>query len=106
MWRWISLLLVLVLLASNGYWLYLALDWGSAEKYRQLMAYERENQVEALKRLSDHFVQGSSKADLYETLAVVFPEEELFEKEGAVNCTWLSFPFTPEGLVDGIEVVP
>ena len=106
MWKWVSIVLLLVLLLTNGFWLYLALDWGSGEKYRQQTAYERENQVEALKSLAEHFISGSSKVDLADTLAEVFPDEDPFEKEGAANCLWLSFPISPEGLVEGIEVSP
>ncbi len=106
MWKWISVLLLLVLVLSNGFWLYLALDWASGEKYRQNTAYVRDHQIDALKDLAGHFVNGSSKKALDETLAIVFPDDEPFEKEGAINCLWLSFPVSPDGLVEGIEVSP
>jgi hypothetical protein len=106
MWKWLAFVLLLVLVLSNGVWLYLALDWASGEKYRQMESYERQNQVNALRDLSNHFVTGSTKTELSETLALVFPDHEPFEKDGAIHAMWLSFPTTPEGLVQAVNVSP
>ncbi len=97
--KWIAISLGVLLLLTNGFWVYSAIDLAATEKYRQQEEYENRNRIKALTKLNGHFVKGMSKEKLTAILKEQFPDSEPFEKEGALNTLWLSFKLNKEGKV-------
>jgi hypothetical protein len=56
-----------------------------------------------LKAVTTEFVRGSSKEQLLETLGRALPEDEPFEKEGAIHVTFLSFPISDDDSIAGVR---
>ncbi|MCP4330647.1 MAG: hypothetical protein GY791_19815 [Alphaproteobacteria bacterium] len=103
MWKWTCAGLLVLLMASNAWWLYQAIDLAVTEKYRQAEKYEQERTTSSLIRISNELVRGYLKQDLIALLRKTHPETDLFEKEGALHIPFLSFPLDKNGRVEGIE---
>lgn len=103
MWKWTSAVLLILLIGSNGWWLYQAIDLAVTEKYRQQEDYEALRTIVALKAVTSELVRGSSKQQLIDTLGRALPEEEPFEKEGAINLLFLSFPIADDNTIAGVQ---
>lgn len=103
MWKWTSAALLILLLGTNGWWLYQAIDSLVTEKYRQQVEYEADSTITALKAVTTELVRGSSKQHLIEVLGRSLPDAEPFEKEGAINITFLSFPIADDGSIAGVR---
>ena len=80
MWKWTSAILLVLLIGSNGWWLYHAVDLAVSEKYRQQKEYEAGRTISALKAITTEVARGSSKERLLETLGRALPEDEPYEK--------------------------
>jgi hypothetical protein len=106
MLKWIAIVLAILLIGSNGFWLYAAVDLMVTEKYRQQEEYERRHQIEALVRLTDRLVQGMDKDRLRIILEDQFPDYKPFEKEGYLNSLWISFEIGSNNEIVGVEVYP
>ena len=103
MWKWTSAILLILLIGSNGWWLYQAIDLAVTEKYRQQEQYEADRTISALKAVTTEYVRGSSKEQLLETLGRVFPDDEPWEKEGAIHVMLLSFPIADDDSISGVR---
>ena len=103
MWKWTSAILLILLIGSNGWWLYQAIDLAVTDKYRQQQEYEADRTISALKTVTTEFVRGSSKEQLLDTLNRTFPDDEPFEKDGAIHVAFLSFPIADDGLISGVQ---
>jgi hypothetical protein len=103
MWKWTSAILLVLLIGTNGWWLYQAIDLVVTEKYRQQEEYEADRTISALKAVTTELIRGSSKQQLLDTLGRALPEEEPFEKEGAINVTFLSFPIAGDDSIAGVR---
>lgn len=103
MWKWTSAILLVLLIGSNGWWLYQAIDLAVTEKYRQQEEYEADRTILALKAITSELIRGSTKEQLLETLGRALPEDEPFEKEGAVHVSFLSFSITDDESVAGVR---
>ncbi len=103
MWKWTSAILLVLLIGSNGWWLYQAVDLVVTEKYRQQEEYEADRTISALKAVTSELVRGMSKDELGEVLQRAMPDANPFEKEGAINVTFLSFPVTDDDLIGGVQ---
>ena len=103
MWKWTSAILLALLIGSNGWWLYQAIDLAVTEKYRQQEEYEADRTILALKAITSELIRGSTKEQLLETLGRALPEDEPFEKESAVHVSFLSFPITDDESVAGVR---
>ncbi|MET0064977.1 MAG: hypothetical protein ABW076_01390 [Candidatus Thiodiazotropha sp.] len=82
-----------LLVVSNGAWIYAAIDLAVTEKYRQQLGYEQENSLLAYQKLSRHLVDGMPKADVMAVLTDAFPEITPFEKDGCLVAGWIELPF-------------
>ena len=89
--KWVIGLLVSLLLATNGFWFYLALDHLSNQKYRQQEKYEAVNRAKALEDLCNKLAGGMQKNDAIRLLNDLSPDFEAYEKEGRLSTIWLSF---------------
>lgn len=103
MTKWISVILGTLLLVTNAWWFYATLDQGVTLSHREQLLYEYSNRVLALSQVTNHFVKGKGKEEVLQVLREALPEEEPFEKEGALNTTWVSFQLTKGGTVSSVE---
>lgn len=92
-----------LLIGTNGFWLYSFVDRMVTEKYRQQEEYERENRLNALTKLNGHFVNGMRKEELTKILKQLFPETEPFEKDGYLNTSGLSYKVNGNGKIDATK---
>jgi hypothetical protein len=97
--KWIAVVLGGLLLLTNGFWLYSAIDLAVTEKYRQQGEYEAEHRIEALENLCNKLVGGMPKSEAVKLLNELSPEFEAYEKEGRLNTIWLSFKVNEQGNV-------
>ena len=61
MTKWIAIILGVLLISTNSYWVYMAIDLAVTEKYRQQEEYEMKNIIEAQTKLNHYFVNGMPK---------------------------------------------
>ncbi len=97
--KWIAVVLGCLLLLTNGFWLYSAIDLAVTEKYRQQGEYEAENRIKALESLCNKLVSGMPKPEAETLLNSLSPDFEVYEKEGRLNTIWLSFKLDESGHV-------
>jgi hypothetical protein len=102
MWKWISAGLLVLLLGSNGWWTYLALEVLSVEKYRQMEHDGQESMLTTLFAITNELVHGLEKQALLELIENTVPDARPFEKGRAINIPSISFPLGPDGKVCGI----
>lgn len=92
---------VVLLVLTNGFWLYAAIDLMVTEKYRQQVEYERIHSIDALNKLLTDYVHGIPKDELRARLERVFPDDMIFEKDGSLIGPWISFEITNEDKIAG-----
>jgi hypothetical protein len=95
--------LAVLLIGTNAWWLYHAVDHGVTLAYRDQMLYEMANRASALSEISSHFLKGKTRAEAAALLQGLFPADQPYEKEGALHTTWLSLQLGANGTVVGIE---
>ena len=103
MLKWVTVLLGLLLIGSNAWWLYVTIDQAITQSYREQVLYEYANRVIALSEVSARCLRGRTEAEVTSLLKDTFPSEEPFTKDGAVNTLWLSFRLDDENRVSGID---
>ena len=99
MFKWIAIVLGVLLLITNGFWFYSAVDLASSEKYRQQEEYEAKHKTEALKNLCSKLVSGMQKNAAIKLLNEISPEFKAYEKEGRINTIWVSLKIDEQGKV-------
>ena len=97
--KWVAIVLGVLLIATNGFWLYSAVDLAATEKYRQQEKYETKHRIEAFEKLCSKLVGGMKKADAIKLLNDVSPDFNAYEKESHLNTIWLSFKLDKQGNV-------
>ena len=95
--------LSVLLIGSNGWWLYQAADQAATNKYRGQEQYETTNRAEALGKLADACVRGRDKGEVQSLLQRLFPDDTHFEKDGAIHTAWISLKTTADGKIAGLE---
>jgi len=85
-------ILSVLLLASNAFWLYQVIDTGVTLTYRDQQTYELE---ETRKQLMATFPEIAKKAKKDEIIAAAkkYTDQEVFEKDGCTWVGWLGFKF-------------
>ena len=94
--RWVVVVLSVLLVGSNGYWLYTALDAGVTISYAQQRIYELEEATKELMALLPEVAKGADRGQII-AAASKLTDQEPFEKDG---CTWvgrLGFRFDDNG---------
>ena len=97
--KWLAITFGLLLVVTNGAWVYAAIDLAVTEKYRQQIQYENENKLMAYEGLARHFLDGMSKSEVMVVLKARLPEEKPFEKEGCLVAGWVQLPMANDGRV-------
>lgn len=95
-------ILVVLLLASNTFWLYRQFDDNVTQAYLSQERYEGANRQIAAMVIASDAVRYKSKEEVQALLKRLFPNEIVFEKESALHTAWLTFPLTTQGQVSGI----
>ncbi|MFK7844556.1 MAG: hypothetical protein AB8G77_04585 [Rhodothermales bacterium] len=103
LWPTVSLLLVLLLVGSNIWWLYRELDDITTSKYQGQMLYERSESLKSLQAIIPDLASGKSKEEIVELIEEVLKEEG-YEKEGATWIGWLGLTFDDDGQL--VKVMP
>ena len=101
--KWIAAGLGVLLIVTNGFWLYMAADSLVTEKYRQAEDYERDRYAEALRNLVDHYVAGTPKHEMAAILETRFPDSLVFEKDGQLHASFISFTIGPDGNIASVS---
>ena len=104
--KWLILVLVFSLVATNGLWLYAAIDLMATEKYRQQLEYQQGKQIDSLKVLTSYLVSGMNKEKLRLMLEEKFPSDVIFEKEGFIFGAGLSFQIGSQDTIVGVTTNP
>ena len=98
--------LVVLLAASNTFWMYRQFDHNVTHAYQSLERYESANRQIATTLIASDAVRDKLKEEVQALLKRLFPNEIVFEKESALHTAWLTFPLTPQGRVSGIAADP
>jgi hypothetical protein len=85
-------ILVVLLLASNVFWLYQVLDTGVTLSYRDQQTYELEETRKQLMATLPEVAKYATKAEII-AAASKHTDQEVFEKEGCTWVGWMGFKF-------------
>ena len=99
-------LLALLLVASNGFWLYREFDQGITQTYRSQERYENANRLVAASLIASEVVRERPKAEVSALLKRLFPTEPVFKKDGALHTIWLVLPVNSDGRVSQVAIDP
>ena len=90
--KWSIAILCLLLLATNGFWFYHAIDQGVTNSYRDSQIYELRETNNQLMAMLPEVASHTPKPDLV-TIAQKHTQLEAFEKDGCFWVGWLGFKF-------------
>lgn len=88
----IALILGLLLLFSNGWWLYQFIDKGITQSYADQQIYELEETRKQLMKSLPSIVENMPKDKLIEIVAQ-YSDMDKFEKDGCVWIGWIGLKF-------------
>ena len=97
----ICIVLSVLLLSSNVWWVYRSIDGASVAKYREQMLYESVEALEQTIALLPGVAGQTSREDIVEAAETV-AETEAFEKDGRVWVGWLGFKFEEGGKLESV----
>jgi hypothetical protein len=102
-WKITTFVLIILLIGSNAWWLYSAINTGVTNMYKEQMIYER---TEMLKQLISVTPELSSAKSKNEIVSIVKKSTDLapFEKEGFVWVGWTGLKFDNEDKL--VKVTP
>lgn len=98
--------LVALLLASNAFWLHREIDQRVIWAYQGQERYESANREIAAAVMASDSVRDKPKEEIEVQLKQLFPNDQVFEKDGALHTTWLTLPLTSQGRVSGVAADP
>ncbi len=101
MLKWIVSSVIILLIGSNLFLIYLVIDRAVTSKYQDMVQHERQQQIEELNSITNHFVSGMDKEKLISLLNEL--GYETFEKDGAIHARSLAFKVDDEGMVTGVK---
>ncbi|TLU61890.1 hypothetical protein FE810_13825 [Thalassotalea litorea] len=94
--------LTILLIFSNGYWLFASLDSGVTASYQSQELYEYKNTQEQLLKTFKEVASGKSKSDVVR-IAEKYSETPAFDKDGCTWIGWLGFKFDEQGVFQDID---
>lgn len=97
--KWVAITLGILLIATNGAWLYGAIDLAVTEKYRQQIEYENKQSLQAYEVLASYFLVGMHRTEVLNIVRKRFPEIEPFEKKDCLIAGWVMLPVGQDGRV-------
>lgn len=99
-----AIILGVLLIVSNLYWLYAILDHGVTLTYRNQELYEYKETQKQLLSMLPEVARNRSKEDIIE-IAQKHSSSEPFEKEGCTWVGWLGFKFTENSELENVSWV-
>ena len=99
------IILCLLLVASNIFWLYSAIDSGVTRAYMGQQIYEADNSSDQAVGMLKKLLTGKTKSEV-QALAQEFSDIESFEKEGCLWIGWYGFKFSDTDTLIDIEPKP
>jgi hypothetical protein len=91
--KWITAILAILLIASNGYWLYQKIDAGVTLSYRNQELHDNlETEKQILSALPE-LAKGKSRTEIIEILKAN-TDREPYEKNGCVWVGWVGLKFS------------
>jgi hypothetical protein len=100
--KWIITVLVLLLIVTNGFWLYGAIDQGVTLSYRDQQVYELEETRKQLMAVMPKLASNLTKEDIV-SMASEHTDQEVFEKEGCTWVGWIGLKFSEKGSLQSVS---
>lgn len=102
--KWIVALLLVILVMTNGFWLYSVVDQGVTNSYREQQLHELD---ETRKQLMAVLPELASKLHKEEVVAAVSKHTELnvYEKDGCTWAGWLALKFDEKGKLQSVSPI-
>lgn len=102
--KWFAAFLVVLLIASNVFWLYGAVDQGVTKSYRDQKIYELNETRKQLMAVLPDVAQELSKEEVV-TMVGKHTELEPYEKGGCTWVGWLGLKFDQQGVLQAVAPV-
>jgi len=90
------MILVLMLLGSNAFWLYQSMDSGVTSSYASKQIHELNETRKQLSAVLTEVGKNSKKSEII-TVASKYTELKAFEKDGCTWVGWIGFKFNEDG---------
>lgn len=94
-WKLACGVLATLLVLTNAWWFYGALDAGVTQTYREQVLLEREQQVKQLRSIANRYASGRPLSEVKRLLGSLNPLEDMFEKDGRLVVGYLSVEIGP-----------
>ena len=89
-WKISTILTLLLLLITNGYWLYKTTDEAVTLTYHDQVTFEFAQSINDLSKLCDYFIAGMSSDSIKSILEKQFNSENIFEKDSVLNASQIA----------------
>src|SRR5690606_4576968 len=100
--KWTITILALLLVITNGYWLYSVMDQGVTISYRDQQDYELEETRKQLMTVMPKLARNLSKEEVV-SIASEQADQEVFEKDGCTWVGWIGLKFSEEGSLQSVS---
>jgi hypothetical protein len=94
--------LVLLLIVTNGFWLYGAVDQGVTLSYRDQQIYQLEETRKVLMAVIPKLASNLTKEEII-SIASEHTDQEVFEKEGCTWVGWIGLKFSKKGSLQSVS---
>lgn len=98
-----TIALSLLLVASNGWWVYRAIDQAITKAYADQQSDAANRRVAALSKLASSTLRGTPKSEAMAMLRTLSTDSEPYEKDGALHTGWLTLPIDADGRVSEVR---
>jgi hypothetical protein len=97
-----AIILGILLLISNGWWLYHAIDQGVTQTYRDQESYELEKRQKQIINMMPALSENLSKEKVIE-IASRYSDMQKFEKDGCIWVGWVGLKFNDKGKLESVS---
>jgi len=101
-WKITTAIIFVALIGSNLWWLYQSIDAGITHTYREKVLEEQAQQLKQLLVLGNHYAADRPLSEVKALISKVYPEKDMFEKDGNLVAGWLVVKASPNGKVSSI----
>lgn len=103
-WKIITAVMFVALIGSNLWWLYNSIDAGITHTYREKVLEEQSMQLKQLLVIGNHYATGRQLSEVKALISKVYPEKDMFEKDGNLVAGWLVVKTTANGKVSSLAL--
>ena len=100
----IYIILGILLVLSNGWWLYQLLDQGVTQSYRDQQVYELEETRKQLMNMMPSIAEDLTKEKVVD-IASQYSNTDKFEKDGCIWVGWIGLKFNRTGKLESVSPV-